>query len=80
MFHIHSINTFCENSNFNLLHYYFRAEKSEILNQDELQTADLKIEYFRNALSAIVKKLAPSSPSNDLDKLMASKAAFICVK
>lgn len=48
----------------------FRAEKSEILNQDELQTADVKIEYLRNALNAIVKKLAPTSPSSDADKLM----------
>lgn len=53
--------------------YCFRAEKSEILNHDELQTADLKIEYFRTALSAITKKLAPASPSSDVDKLMVCK-------
>lgn len=57
--------------------FYYRAEKSEILNQDELQTADMKIEYFRTALSAIIKKLAPVSPSNDVDKLMVSVVHFI---
>lgn len=55
-----------------LIFWNFRAEKSEILNHDELQTADLRIEYLRTALSAIIKKLAPTSPSNDVEKLMVS--------
>lgn len=34
-----------------------RADKTEVLNHEELQVADHKVEYLRNALTAISKRI-----------------------
>ncbi|XP_066250512.1 SH3 domain-binding protein 1-like isoform X1 [Euwallacea similis] len=41
---------------------FLKAEKSEILNHEELQEAESKIEALRSALVAINKKLCPNGP------------------
>lgn len=55
---------------------FLRAEKSEILNHEELQIADQKVEYLRGAITSIVKKIAPSGPTNDLEKIMKKTMEF----
>ncbi|XP_063925486.1 rho GTPase-activating protein 44 isoform X2 [Zophobas morio] len=47
---------------------FLRADKSEVLNNEELQVADQKIEYLRTALTAIVKHIPHSGQNNDIDK------------
>ncbi|XP_044268980.1 SH3 domain-binding protein 1-like isoform X2 [Tribolium madens] len=47
---------------------FLRADKSEVLNNEELQVADQKIEYLRTALSAIIKRIPHSGQNNDIDK------------
>lgn len=39
--------------------FFFRADKSEGLNHEELQLADQRVEYLRGALTAISRKLPP---------------------
>ncbi|XP_074029769.1 rho GTPase-activating protein 44 isoform X2 [Leptinotarsa decemlineata] len=48
---------------------FLNAEKSEILNHEELQIADQKVEYLRGALTAITKKIAPNGPALDVEKI-----------
>ncbi|XP_030750883.1 rho GTPase-activating protein 17-like isoform X2 [Sitophilus oryzae] len=47
---------------------FLKAEKSEVLNHEELQIADQKVEVFRSALTAITKKICPNGPTNERDK------------
>ncbi|KAF7270622.1 SH3 domain-binding protein 1-like isoform X2 [Rhynchophorus ferrugineus] len=47
---------------------FLKAEKSEILNHEELQIADQKVEVLRSALNAITKKICPNGPTNDREK------------
>nr|CAI5834456.1 unnamed protein product [Callosobruchus analis] len=47
-----------------------RAEKSEILNHEELQIADQKVEFLRGAVAAITKKITPNGPTVDIDKVI----------
>ncbi|CAH1976389.1 unnamed protein product [Acanthoscelides obtectus] len=49
---------------------FLRAEKSEILNHEELQIADQKVEFLRGAVAAITKKIAPNGSVVDIDKVI----------
>ncbi|KAL1518052.1 hypothetical protein ABEB36_001735 [Hypothenemus hampei] len=49
---------------------FLKAEKSEALNNEELQIADTKFEATRSALQAINKKLCPNGPATDKEKRM----------
>ncbi|KAJ8912956.1 hypothetical protein NQ315_000011 [Exocentrus adspersus] len=50
--------------------FFSQPKKSEILNHEELQIADQKVEHLRSAISSITKKIAPSSPNSDIDKVV----------
>ncbi|ENN73606.1 hypothetical protein YQE_09853, partial [Dendroctonus ponderosae] len=47
---------------------FLKAEKSEVLNQEELQIADSRVDVLRSALVSINKKLCPNGPIADKEK------------
>ncbi|XP_060535096.1 SH3 domain-binding protein 1-like [Cylas formicarius] len=47
---------------------FLKAEKSEVLNHEELQIADQKVDVLRSAITSINKKLCPNGPTNDKEK------------
>ncbi|CAG9770390.1 unnamed protein product [Ceutorhynchus assimilis] len=47
---------------------FLKAEKSEVLNHEELQLADQRVDVLRSALVAVNKKICPNGPISDKEK------------